>query len=417
MEDMKGAPFSLVLDETTRLAATKSVSVCARYFSEQKSKIVTAFLGSMYVANADIDGVADAILALVSDLELDGSNLIALVSDGITEICPERGALLGLLRKDCPNVVHLHSAFNAITLAFHTAAKRHLPLELAYLLRETYNWFAQSVGRQTQYASFIEASGFHRVDSNLSMADAFSAVETTTFDIGGATSSRIIPKGLRPIAAETSAQWVDVASFFPQWMEQFGTMKAHFQKLADTGECFQAKKLASMYNNDQLRALAHAIKPFLRDLRRVQEVLEICAADKGMTERISLQLGGFLQQMGNRILQKEVVDSFSPDELCDVVLDSGSLLPIDRVAFDEDFKSALASSQSLSSAVKRQTKEQAHKFMQDLFSALQGILKDSLIVLRSVESFYIPNFFANQLERTSLIGPFFGQTEEVGFLL
>jgi hypothetical protein len=390
--DMKEAPFSLILDETARLATAKAVAACTRYFSTESNKIVTAFLGDLTLVTADVAGVADAIVNLIDEWSLEGKNMIGLVTDGIVDLCPERGALLSVLRINCPNVVHLHSTFAAVTLAFNAAAKKHLSRELEYLLRESHNWFAQSHDRQAKYASIVDFAGFSNVENIASDEDEFA-----------------IGKSLRIIEAGMASQWMDIAAFLPFLLGQFEALKTHFVRLAETGACYQAKLLADMYKNDRLRILLHVVNPALRDLREMKQLFEEMSGSGG---KLSEPLGAFFIQMASKIMHPEPVDTFTPDELCDVVLDSASLLPIGDVGFDEEFKAALLDS-SLNLEERKAMRENAFKFMQELFVGMQGILKDSLIVLRSVESFHVENFLQCPLERTSLIGPFFGQTEGV----
>ena len=41
--DMRGKTYSLFVDETTDISVKKICAICARYFSEMESKVVTVF--------------------------------------------------------------------------------------------------------------------------------------------------------------------------------------------------------------------------------------------------------------------------------------------------------------------------------------------------------------------------------------
>jgi hypothetical protein len=165
-EDLQSAPFSLVLDETTDLASTRSVAVCTRYYSAETNDINTAFLGMLTIDRVDISAVADAIYNLIHEWDLDGNMMIGLVTDGISDLCPDRGTLLALLRNYCPNVVHLHSTFASLSLALDRAVKANIPCEVEFLLRESHNWFAGSAERQAQHKALVSAAGFALVQIN-----------------------------------------------------------------------------------------------------------------------------------------------------------------------------------------------------------------------------------------------------------
>ena len=66
----------------------------------------------------------------------------------MAEICRDRDALVTLLVPTCPNVLHLHSSFSSLSNAFNAAVKRTLPPTVEFMLRESYNWFADSGERQ-----------------------------------------------------------------------------------------------------------------------------------------------------------------------------------------------------------------------------------------------------------------------------
>ncbi len=135
-EDMKDAPFSLVLDNAGNITRGGEVGVCIYYFSRAKQRAVSTYLGLLRVDRDDINVLVESINNMVQEWELLGCNLVAIITDGIAEICRDRDALITLLVPTCPNVLHLSSSFASLSNAFNAAVKKSLPSNVEFMLRE-----------------------------------------------------------------------------------------------------------------------------------------------------------------------------------------------------------------------------------------------------------------------------------------
>jgi len=64
--DMRGKKYSLLVDETTDISVEKICAICARYFSEMESKVVTVFLGlyrTIHTTGAEVFSVIENCIA------------------------------------------------------------------------------------------------------------------------------------------------------------------------------------------------------------------------------------------------------------------------------------------------------------------------------------------------------------------
>jgi hypothetical protein len=61
--------------------------VCIKYYSKQKSKVVTHFLGIVEIEDCSAHGISQKLLAFLTELNLDMKMLIGLDTDGANSLC------------------------------------------------------------------------------------------------------------------------------------------------------------------------------------------------------------------------------------------------------------------------------------------------------------------------------------------
>ena len=82
--DMRGKKYSLV-DETTDISVDKICAICARYFSEMESKVVTVFLGlyrTIHTTGAEVFSVIENCI----EYDLVIENMIGFGCDGASSM-------------------------------------------------------------------------------------------------------------------------------------------------------------------------------------------------------------------------------------------------------------------------------------------------------------------------------------------
>jgi len=134
--------------------------VCIYYFSKGQQRAVATYLGLLKVERNDPNVLAKSITDALTEWELNGSNMVAIIADGVSEVCPDLDGLIALLKPTCPNVLNLRSTFSSLSQAFHAAVKKALPPCVEFMLRESYNWFADSLERQHRHKAILEQVGF-----------------------------------------------------------------------------------------------------------------------------------------------------------------------------------------------------------------------------------------------------------------
>ncbi len=350
------------------------------------------------IDRVEISAVAEAIFNLINEWELDGNLLIGLVTDGLPEISggSSRGALLALLRTHCPNVVHLQSTFPTVAMAFDAALRSRIPCEIEFLLRQSHNWFASCRKRQADYSDIVESVGFDlvQIESHDNDEIAYDDEET-----------RIVPnRGLRLIPPELS-QWEDIGRYAPFLVDNYDALMKHFETVQE--ECYEAKLLTEVYSSPTSAAYLRALSPFLTGLRKVLVMLRV-SSDRASNVLTSERLGMHFRELADKLIKQDVLDESNCNDLCDMDIED-NCKSSEEIDFGSEFSKAL---DSLDDAEKTKIRINCVAFLKAYFKGLQSVLKDSLIVLSSSEQFFMPQFLENTMERSSLIGPFFGQTEE-----
>jgi len=84
--DMRDKKYSLLVDETTTISVEKICAICARYFSEMESKVVTMFLGFYRTIHTIGAEVFLVIENCITEYDLVIENMIGFGCDGASSM-------------------------------------------------------------------------------------------------------------------------------------------------------------------------------------------------------------------------------------------------------------------------------------------------------------------------------------------
>ncbi len=449
-DDMRDAPFSLVLDDAGNVTRDGEVGAAIYYFSRSRQRAVSTYLGLVRIDRDDINVLVESINALLHEWELRGANLVALLTDGVAEICGDREALVTLLVPTCPNVLHLSSSFSSLSNAFHAAVKKSLPASIEFMLRESFNWFADSGERQHRYADVVEQVGFARREEVARQeeeereerrreADEVQVAqkrkrgrppkikpdpeEEETMEVSELENDELLDDALvldDAISDEPSSrlrrirpdamQWLAIADYTTGLFLHYDALKVHFERAAETDGCYAARLLNKEFCDEHNRLYFTVLQPMLTEISDLKQHLEAkeaaarAAADHPHDEEavaagnaaggsLCEQIETLFVNLASQVLKPTVVSQKSVDELCqvDASASSADALGVNQVNYGPNFTTILDAS-PLPASEKNKIKSAAASFLRELFSGLQTVLRNALLIIRAAEHFQLPNF-------------------------
>ncbi|KAE8293881.1 SCAN domain-containing protein 3 [Larimichthys crocea] len=151
-EDVGESPYSLYLDETTDTSVNKLLCICVKYRSQKHNKFVSTYLGLVDLLSADAQGISDAIVSFLSECGLDIKHMVGIATDGASVMVGKHHSVFTLLKQKQPSLQLIRCICHSLDIVAHKAMQL-LPSNVEYMIRETYNWFAHSAKRQSDYNS------------------------------------------------------------------------------------------------------------------------------------------------------------------------------------------------------------------------------------------------------------------------
>ncbi len=410
-KDMEDTPFSLILDDAANLLPSGEIGACIYYFSRQRQGAVSTYLGLLRFDREDINVLVESINEMLQSWELYGHNMVSIITDGVAEVCCDRDALLTLLVPTCPNVLHVHSSFSSIAHAFHSAVKDSLPPSVPFVLRECYNWFADSLERQHKYREVMEQVGFDPRKNSKQEQDVSEENDLVTDEERGMLASDGEMERFPPSAS----QWLRIADYTTGLFLHYDALRSHFENVAKDEGCFSASILAREFGNEDNRLYFTVLQPILTEICDLHQHVVAAAKDplEDSGPGLCQQLESIFVTLASQILKPEVLVDKSVEDL--FMLDLGAcpdfLLTWELVKYGQNFTTILDAT-PLSDEQKNEVRKNSSAFLKSLFVGLQLAFKDTFTIMRSSNHFMMPNFLEKSLDDAHLCPPFFDQDEE-----
>lgn len=89
LDDIRGAKYSLLIDESTDVSVTKHLCLCVKYFSRKEQTVQTSFLGLIPVVSTTGQSLFDAISNFLKEYNIDIHDCIGLGTDGANNVSGE----------------------------------------------------------------------------------------------------------------------------------------------------------------------------------------------------------------------------------------------------------------------------------------------------------------------------------------
>ncbi|CAH2084734.1 unnamed protein product [Euphydryas editha] len=244
IKDIGKGPYSLILDESTDISVTKQLGVIIKYLSEERSEIVSTFLGLQQLQSSNAKSIVDALISLISDLNLDIKNLMGIGTDNASVMVGINNGVFKILKEeyDLPHLVLNRCVCHSIQLAVSYASQETIPRNIEFLIRETNNWFCLSPSRQDAYKEIYEK----------------------------------INVGERPlkILKICATRWISIEPAIARILDQWDELKLHFQMSQTAENCYTATMLYSMFQDQRNKLYLIYLKSVLTEVQQTLKIFE-----------------------------------------------------------------------------------------------------------------------------------------------
>ncbi|XP_075151745.1 E3 SUMO-protein ligase KIAA1586-like [Haematobia irritans] len=154
--DIGKSKFSILLDESTDISVTKLLGIVINYFSMERGKITSTFLGLVQLDSGDAVGIVNALLEVLNNWKLDPKHLIGIGTDNASVMTGRNRGVYAELKKRIPSLILIRCVCHSVQLAVNYSCGKFLPDTLEFLIYETYNWFSKSSNRQLAYKNIYQ---------------------------------------------------------------------------------------------------------------------------------------------------------------------------------------------------------------------------------------------------------------------
>ncbi|EFA11723.1 hypothetical protein TcasGA2_TC001388 [Tribolium castaneum] len=193
------------------------LGVVVRYYSFEKYKPVSTYLGLVHLENGTADAIVAAILQLLTDVDLKIEKLCGLGTDNASVMVGVNQGVFQKLRSSygLDNLVLVRCVCHSLQLAVSAATEESLPRHIEFMIRETYNWFQHSSLRQLTYANIY----------------------------------KVINDGKIPLKVVqlSNTKWLSIEPAIGRILDQYIELKTHFEIVRRTESCYKADMLYTMY--------------------------------------------------------------------------------------------------------------------------------------------------------------------------
>lgn len=368
LEEVGNQSYSIILDESTDLTTEKYMAYCIRYYNSKLEKIVVDFLGFQEVFEATANALHKCFKSFLSEIGLNLKNLIAIGTDGASNLCGKNHSLFTLLQADIPHLQLLKCVCHSLSLCA-SKASTELPSSLEYLLRETRNWFSHSPLRMKVYQNLFGTIN----DGNKPLK--LTQLSTTRW----------------------LAFYAAVNTNINQWLE----LKTHFNMVKSSQEkCYTARELAGMYNDDTNLLYLLFLCPILKEVTNVNVIFQ--ASDANIT-KIYSDLRILLVSVARRFFKPVFLRAQSLSDNASLAMlheadiaavrralekaegsFENSLLPLDSIDFGKKFNDLLAKKTVSVNKVK-EVKQRCLNFLVRLVKELVDRLPLNVSVVEKIE--------------------------------
>ena len=324
VNDLKGSPFSLIIDESTDVACQKHLCICVRYYNTKRNEVVTEFLGLIAVTSTTAEALLGHLKEYFSDIGVSLNNCFAIGTDGASSLCGVNHSVYTLMKEDIPNLILIKCICHSLHLACSHASDT-LPSNIDFMIRETHNWFHRSALRRESYLEV------HRTIND------------------GKDPLQMIPL--------SGTRWLARSQSVKRLLDQWDSLTVHFQLASSNCDKYLARQLNSMYSDPVNKLYFTFLRPVLSDFEKINLMYQKTEADQCTLHD---DLENFILSFLRRIVYSQHVSLAIDFQFQSI------FLPIQKVDFGFEF-SSLKNSYQENNVIDRErlndVEQRCHQFL------------------------------------------------------
>lgn len=303
----------------------------------------------MELRDADAKGISDTVVAFISQNGLQIKNMMGIATDGASVMVGKHHSVFTLLKQMQPNLQLIRCVCHSLDIVVNKAMQL-LPINIEYMVRETYNWFTHSAKRQYDYKNIYE-----------------------TINNGGCPLKLISPSCTR---------WLVMADCIDCIVDQKDALTLHFNIASSSEHCYTARLLKEMYDDKTNLLYMYFLQPVLMDVKAVNKCFQL---ETGNTLSVFRDLERLYMTTARRVLKPSVLRMNNDKKLRELDLtQSGIFLsPLDA-DLGTTFMDQLKESR-LAPDMKERIASCCMDFLKELVKQYQLRLPASMEMLRKLE--------------------------------
>jgi hypothetical protein len=304
----------------------------------------------------------------------------------------KNNSVMTLAQRKFKNLTHLKCVAHSLDLIAKEAMTA-MPVHLEFMIRESYNLFAHSALRQSQYKSLLELVGF----SNLGEEDD---------DFDAPAMEQAGEKRPLKLISPSQTRWLVMADCNERVLSQYDALGAMFEMASVKMKDKTVRDLAHLFKDPANRAMMIFLNPILKDLRRLTKLFQLKQADN-LT--IYTEIKDFFMDIARRILKNSILRVNRIEDLCKLQITEFTLLDKSDVDFGGAFMRSIS---RFPVDLQNELKARAMNFLRVILEGLQKRLTETLGVVQSIEPFTISKMKISGLTIQDFKAPFFKVDDE-----
>uniref|UniRef100_A0A0L8GRN2 Uncharacterized protein n=1 Tax=Octopus bimaculoides TaxID=37653 RepID=A0A0L8GRN2_OCTBM len=238
ISDIGDRKFRLLLDESNDISINKLLGIVITYYSDTHKKVVHTYLSMVSLETCDADGIVDALKIELEKNELDIKKLLAIGTDNARVMIGVNNGVFQKL-KEVPSLLLFRCVCHSLQLAVSHTCAECLPINLEFLVSETYKWSSHSSTRQSAYKQLYLA---------------------------------INDKEPLKIVNSCTTRWLSIEPVVNRILSQWFELQTHFQTTTTKQKCFTAQILHEMFCDSRNGLYLLFLHPILKHVQEVNKL-------------------------------------------------------------------------------------------------------------------------------------------------
>ncbi|KAE8288359.1 hypothetical protein D5F01_LYC12228 [Larimichthys crocea] len=277
--------------------------------------------------------------------------MVGIATDGASVMARKHHSVFTLLKQKQPSLQLIRCVCHSLDIVANKAMQL-LPSNVEYMIRETYNWFAHSAKRQSDYNSVYK-----------------------TINDGGCPLKFI---------SSSSTRWLVMSDCIERILEQEDALKLHFGLVSSAEHCYAARLLNDMYSDKSNSLYMHFLRPMLMEIKTVNKYFQL---ETGDTLGVFRDLDRLYMSTLRRVVKPSVLRTNNDSRLRQLDLKSSSLyLSHQDADLGSSFQQQLEAS-TLAPELKGRISVSCFDFLKEVLVQYQMHLPESMEMLRKLELF------------------------------